>query len=452
MNIAVWMRRSAFALPVAVVMALALLFISEISYRSAREALDARDLVSAMSDDVRRLLQSVTDAETGARGYVITGQAEYLDPYRKAVVELPPTVARIDAYFREDADAGNPMLRIRLLVERRMSTTAEVVRLRQAGQQDQVAELIARESGSVLKTMDEIRRATQQLLDVAAQRGDASKRYVARALLVSRIGVSTMAVLGLVVLVAYLRQRGVGDIELGQLRESVRVELQTQVEDRTRELALLARHLQSAREDERSRLARALHDELGALLTAAKFDVARIRTRVARVSPEAVERLEHMNETLNQVIALTRRITEDLRPSSLGNLGLAPALEILTREFAASADIRVDCALEPVSLTPSRELTVFRLVQEGLTNISKYAKAGSVRVTLEARDGQAIVSVADDGAGFEMQGAKMGSYGLLGMRYRVEGEGGHLSVKSTPGAGTRLSAALPLGPETDAPA
>ena len=102
MNIAVWMRRSAFALPVAVVMALALLFISEISYRSAREALDARDLVSAMSDDVRRLLQSVTDAETGARGYVITGQAEYLDPYRKAVVELPPTVARIDAYFREE--------------------------------------------------------------------------------------------------------------------------------------------------------------------------------------------------------------------------------------------------------------------------------------------------------------------------------------------------------------
>lgn len=193
MNIAVWMRRSAFALPVAVVMALALLFISEISYRSAREALDARDLVSAMSDDVRRLLQSVTDAETGARGYVITGQAEYLDPYRKAVVELPPTVARIDAYFREDADAGNPMLRIRLLVERRMSTVAEVVRLRQAGQQDQVAELIARESGSVLKTMDEIRRATQQLLDVAAQRGDASKRYVARALLVSRIGVGTMA-------------------------------------------------------------------------------------------------------------------------------------------------------------------------------------------------------------------------------------------------------------------
>jgi signal transduction histidine kinase len=120
-------------------------------------------------------------------------------------------------------------------------------------------------------------------------------------------------------------------MRLGRLRESVRAEVQTQIEDCTRELAELARYLQSAREDERNRLARALHDELGSLLTAAKLDAARIKTRVSGVSPKAVERSAHLNGTLNSIVALARRITGDLRPSTLGNLGLMPALEILAR-------------------------------------------------------------------------------------------------------------------------
>ena len=113
------------------------------------------------------------------------------------------------------------------------------------------------------------------------------------------------------------------------------------------------------REDERSRLARELHDELGALLTAAKLDVgapqvAPRRDRDARGRPSGCA---HLNEALNSGIALKRRIIEDLRPSSLSNLGLVAALEILLREFGARSEIEVDCELEPVQLEPAAELT-----------------------------------------------------------------------------------------------
>ena len=108
------------------------------------------------------------------------------------------------------------------------------------------------------------------------------------------------------------------------------------------QLKELAQHLQTIREDERSHLARELHDELGALLTAAKLDVARLKSRLASTgTADAAERLAHLNETLNGGIALKRRIIEDLRPSSLSNLGLVAALEIQLREFAARSEIKV---------------------------------------------------------------------------------------------------------------
>lgn len=264
------------------------------------------------------------------------------------------------------------------------------------------------------------------------------------ALLASQIVIVVMIALGLLALALYLRQRRTGEFTRLEVAEAARDNLQAQFDSRTQEFAELARHLQTAREDERNRLARALHDELGSLLTAAKLDAARIKTRVAALSPEAAERLIHLNETLNSIIALTRRITEDLRPSTLTNLGLVPALEILARDFAVGADIRIDCALEAVALNEQSQLTLFRLVQEALNNVAKYASARTVKIELRSHDGHANVSVTDDGVGFKMVGSKAGSYGLQGMRYRIEGDGGNLFVKSAPGAGTCLSATLPL--------
>ena len=120
-----------------------------------------------------------------------------------------------------------------------------------------------------------------------------------------------------------------------------------------------------------------------------------------------------------------------------------PALEILCREFSERSGIAVDAALQPVRLAPGAELTVFRLVQEALTNVAKYAKASRVELQLDGGDGQVRVSVRDDGVGFQARGARAGSHGLLGMRYRVEAERGQFQLQSAPGRGTTVSARLP---------
>ena len=263
---------------------------------------------------------------------------------------------------------------------------------------------------------------------------------------INRIGVSAMTALSLLALFMYLRQT----TALVRVREeqrrvvqAERDQLEREVLRRTEQLTDLARHLQSVREDERSHLARELHDELGALLTAAKLDVARLKSRLGPLSPEAAERMQHLNDGLNSGIALKRRIIEDLRPSSLNNLGLVAALEILVREWAQRSEIRIASELAPVTLRPSGELTVYRLVQEALTNVSKYAKASQVRVRLVSRDGRAYVSVHDNGIGFDVNVPRSSAHGLLGMRYRLETEGGRLVLKSSPGQGTTIEAELP---------
>lgn len=234
-------------------------------------------------------------------------------------------------------------------------------------------------------------------------------------------------------------------LELQRLLQVEHDRLEIEVAQRTSQLTGLAQRLQTAREDERNRLARDLHDELGSLLTSAKLDAARIRSRLAAgQAPEALERLAHLVSTLDGVIALKRRITEDLRPSALSHLGLVATLEILAREFGERSGVVVHCALQPVSLAPPCELTAYRLAQEAVNNLSKYAGARNVWLSLAPQGRQVEVSVRDDGIGFDTRTLDASANGLVGMRYRVEAEGGTLSVVSAPGQGTLIRALLPL--------
>ena len=147
--------------------------------------------------------------------------------------------------------------------------------------------------------------------------------------------------------------------------------------------------------------------------------------------------------------ALKRRIVEDLTPSALSNLGLVPALENLTSDHARTAGLPVITQLQPVSLGKDKALTVYRLVQEALTNCSKYARAGQISVELWTEDGQAWVRVHDDGCGFDTSSLMTGSHGLAGMQYRVETQQGRIRVESAPGQGTSITAQLPLDAPTE---
>jgi signal transduction histidine kinase len=199
----------------------------------------------------------------------------------------------------------------------------------------------------------------------------------------------------------------------------------------------------SVREDERQRLARELHDELGGLLTAAKLDLARMRSG-GPLPPALAERVQKVNERLNDGISLKRRIIEDLRPSALDQLGLTASLRALCQDAAEGLGIEIEQVLQEVDLAPDVNLTVYRLVQESLTNIRKYAHARRVVVRLaQPLRGSVQVSVQDDGSGFDLRTASVGRHGLAGMRYRVEAHGGSMQITSSPGKGTMVSAVLP---------
>jgi signal transduction histidine kinase len=262
----------------------------------------------------------------------------------------------------------------------------------------------------------------------------------------ARAGIALVALAALIAFYLYLRQTTrlrQADEQQQAVLQRERDLLESQVRERTASLAQLATHLQQVREDERGHLARELHDELGALLTAAKLDVARLKSRLGPQSPEANERLQHLTETLNSGIALKRRIIEDLRPSSLANLGLNAALEILAREFSERSGLEVNCLLDTTALDESAQLTVYRTVQESLTNVGKYADARHVEIPVQNHGNHVEVDVNDDGKGFDVADIRPSTHGLAGMRHRVEAAGGRFTVVSTLGKGSRISAVLP---------
>ncbi len=272
------------------------------------------------------------------------------------------------------------------------------------------------------------------------------REEISQVLMASRIGIAVLTAISLLALLLYFRQAAVVQRQqdhLNALTQADHQRLEAEVARRTAELTELTHHLQTAREDERSRLARDLHDELGALLTSAKLDAARIRSRLGTTAPEAQDRLAHLVLTLNDVIALKRRIIEDLRPSSLGNLGLVATLEILAREFAQTCGVPVHCDLQGVPLDAEADLVVYRLVQEGMTNIGKHAKARQVWLDLGREGDEAVVTLRDDGVGFDPQERLGAAHGLMGMRFRVLAEGGRLDLESAPGQGTTVRVRLP---------
>jgi signal transduction histidine kinase len=447
------LRGSPFAFPLAALAALAMFLISESSYQQASSTFEGLGTQGRARTTIQVLWRGLLDAETGQRGYLLTGRKEYLRPYTDAQGDVTKALEWLNNYYSADPASAEMMKRVTLAARNKLSELAETMKFYDEGKEDAWHNLLLSNIGK--EQMDTVRSLSEQMLDLESTKVAIARRSLSQTLMLNRIGVTAMTALSLLALFMYLRQTTALVRQRDEQRRVVQAErdqFERQVMLRTSQLTDLARHLQTVREDERNHLARELHDELGALLTAAKLDVARLKSRLGGLTPEVAERLQHLSDGLNSGIALKRRIIEDLRPSSLSNLGLVSALEILVREWGQRSEIKVDSHFEPVHLRASGELTVYRLVQEALTNISKYARATEVRVRLHAEDGNAIVSVRDNGVGFDMDAPRTSAHGLLGMRYRLETEGGRLVLDSHPGAGTLIEAQLPEVVKTPAPA
>jgi PAS domain S-box-containing protein len=213
-----------------------------------------------------------------------------------------------------------------------------------------------------------------------------------------------------------------------------------------RELRELSARVLEAREEEKTRLARELHDELGQLLTALKMDLGWLRERLPEGS-ESAARAAEMSGLLDRTVHSTRRISADLRPLMLDDLGLADAATWLVDDFAKRSGVacRIDVSENLPDLSKAIATTVYRAIQESLTNIGRHAGASNAWVVLGVEDSAVHVEVEDDGRGIAPEDlAKSRSLGLKGMRERIAFLGGSLEIARAPRGGTRLKMRVPM--------
>ena len=438
-------RKIAVSLTIAVIAAVLMVSINEAGYKRSLQALDTLTKTQSTRAKLSLLMQQMLDAETGLRGYLLTGEERYLEPYNSASAAISSSMDELRSIFIMDPKELATFTPLARQVERKTSEMELSLRLYRQGNDEAWRFVMFTDVG--MENMDAIRGHIKTLMDSIDQRVKSNLADIEQTLGLSRLGIATVTALGILGFFMYLRQANAlqhSHQREQEIQRDERNRLEEVVRDRTAALTELATHLQQVREDERAHLARELHDELGSLLTAAKLDVARLKSKIDTSTPDVSERITHLIETLNSGIALKRRIIEDLRPSSLSNLGLTTALEILTREFGERSNIEVECSLEQVDLPESTQLTVYRVVQESLTNIGKYARASHVIVTVHNYPTYVAVQIQDDGQGFETASMRPNSHGLAGMKHRVEAVGGRLTVASQLGKGTTISAVIPL--------
>ena len=440
------LKSEALAIVLAVLAALLTLGINEWVYWQSSKSMDQLTNMGAARITILKLTENLINAESGQRGYALSGNADLLKGTETLEASIAESFNLLQSNHTGEAAFLAALQRARVKFEARLAVMRQAVALRRAGRQDEAIQMGMQDIG----TMAHIQSIDDELLNIEDGGRLARRSNVYQALMIARIALAVVTLLSLFVLVVYLRQAGALSSQQRHLKskaQDVRADLEAQVSLRTDELTDLMRYLLNTREDERSRLARNLHDDLGSLLTSAKLDAARIKPRLGNTAPEALALLAHLVTTLNSCVALGRDIIENLRPSALSNLGLVATLEIVAREFGETSGIEVECDLAPVALNAAAELTLYRVTQEALTNIAKYARARHVWISLHATGNQVRLLVRDNGCGFntEFIRSKPGAaYGLLGMRFRVEAEGGALTVTSALGAGTQILATLKL--------
>jgi PAS domain S-box-containing protein len=213
------------------------------------------------------------------------------------------------------------------------------------------------------------------------------------------------------------------------------------------DLAAFAKQASAIREQEKSRVARELHDELAQSLTALKMDAIWLKDNAAKDIEHVPAKIDGMLRMLDEAVASTRRIAADLRPLVLDDLGLMPAIDWLVQNFQSRSGIvcRLE-ADEDLELGEPYATAVFRIVQESLVNVGKHSKADSVTVSIDSMEGGLRLKVQDNGVGFDPQvPRRQESLGLAGLRERAHLLKGTVVVHSKPGQGTTIDAFIPVG-------
>lgn len=248
--------------------------------------------------------------------------------------------------------------------------------------------------------------------------------------------------------------------ELGQLAKSfdemATALEQRQAESRQAEIELkrsqelfrnLSAHLQGVREEERTRIARKIHDDMGQALTALKIDLSWLSKRPATDRDRIREKLQSMVILINETIETVHNVSEDLRPGLLDVFGLFAAIEWQAEEFQKRTGMacRTNLPSNEFDISKEKSTNLFRIVQESLTNVIRHASATIVEINLTSKDGRLLLEVVDNGKGITTEAVtNPKSFGLIGIKERVHPLGGEVDIVGSPNEGTRISVKMPI--------
>jgi signal transduction histidine kinase len=435
-------------LALGVIVSLGVLGFAEIGYRRLEFANKAMSAALEMETAVNETLALIGDAESSQRGFLLTGDPTYLKPYKAALPKIDHTFARLRELINANGTAVmiDHAGQLNVLIGKKLNEMESTLALNERSGRQAAFQLI--DTGLGQQLMEQIRAQAQSILDDLRESSRRGGARWAQDIEFGRVGMLTMTAftIALLFVVWALARREISAREAKRrtlLEEQRRLE--QEVTARTEELSELSTYLQAVREEEKSRLARDIHDELGGILVGAKMDVAWAVQRAKTSLPEVAEKLDRALAILDEGVEMKRRIIEELRPTLLDNLGISAAIDWQVRQACERAGLHCELNLAEIELPPEVAIALYRIVQEALTNIVKYASARNVDVDLIGDDDGVSLVVHDDGAGLPagVESSRL-SHGIAGMRQRVRALNGSFKIGSKPGSGTTIEVFIPV--------
>ncbi len=394
------------------------------------------------------LEDAVLRAQGDLRSYLLTDDARYLGAYRTASTDIEPRLAALRHAYVGAPPVLAVVHRLDEAVGKRLGELGVALGLHDSADPGRAVTYIKSKVGmqtsrDIAAAIDELRREASRERVEAATHWESSLRW-SRWITTAGTIVNLLLV-GVTSRLVYrdMRRRALLTAEL----RDQNLQLEREVEARTRELVELSTHLQSVAEREKASLARELHDELGGLLVGARMDISWAERQLAPGEEDLRQRLARIQQTLAAGVDLKRRIVEELRPTLLDNVGLFAALRWQLEETCGRAGIR--CSeyypdQEP-PLTSQATIALFRIAQESFLNIVKHSGADAVEVALDVDEDMVVLRITDNGGGIPAERFNaIGSHGLASMRHRVRALGGRFEVGGAPAGGTVVVARIPV--------
>jgi signal transduction histidine kinase len=414
--------------------------------------------LASAAGDVRRaheqwirvvdLQQTLMDAEFGYRGYLLTGDPEHLVALARALERIDTLAGGLAAAYRgRDPRVAHAIQLMRTVADEKLAGMNESIALyRSRGPAVALASANTAAGQDMMVQFRELAAIVRNHEEALVERS--LENWRRQLTVVRRLNIATLAFSLALAALAFgaairsMRQRQDAAAELTRQHDLLKAQANAQAT----ELAGLYLHLQHVQEEERARLSRGLHDELGGVLLAARMDVTWMQHNPPHAPGDFQERLERVRDAIDHGIDLKRRVVEELRPTLLDTMGLIAALRWQIEETCKRADLRCQEQFpddEP-PFNRAGAITLFRVVQEALANVVKHAAAKEVQVAMALTDAYLELTIRDDGVGTTAEAlSRPKSHGIAGIRHRVQVLGGRLDIETGSGRGTLMRVHVP---------